>query len=264
MVERRGVRWGVIAVAGVVAAMLGLAAFLFTTARVPRVEQTRELVDSFDRVARVVVDTDSAGVQVDGSTASDRATVRTRLRWNTGDQPPYLVQLDGDTLRVRLRGCGLRVFGAFCDANVALTVPAGVSLTVDSDSGNVAVVGVGGSVRLLLDSGNADLRDVAGEVTAAMDSGNLAGTGLTSTAVRAESDSGSVSLQFAAMPGNVLTRTESGQVDILLPAGSGPYAVRTDTDSGQSRIDVATGATAGHQIEAATDSGDITIGYQSV
>ena len=259
--NRRRLNWATLAAVAVAGSLLA-GAILVMTALEDRVEQNREFTDSFGRATTVIVEVDSADVQI-GLSMDDSSTVRTRLHWNTR-QPPYAAGLDGGILTVRLRGCGFRVFGAYCEASVTMTVPADVTLRVRTDSGSVRVSGIQGPARLDADSGDLDVTGLGGPLAVRLDSGTLTGQGLTSTSVEVTLDSGDVDLQFNAAPATVQTRTDSGSVVIAVPSGSGPYGVKTHTDSGETIVEVPTAADAEHQIDAATDSGDITIRYQTV
>jgi hypothetical protein len=260
--NRRRLNWGTLAAVAAAGSLLA-GAVLVMTALQDRVDQAREFSNSFDRAAVVVVDVDTAQVQIGVSTSS-QSTVRTRLRWNTPRQPPYLAELLGDTLTVRSRGCGFHIFGAYCEAQVTIAVPADVELRLNTDAGRVRVADIRGTVRLVADSADLDLSGLGGPLSVRLDSGRLSGQNLASSSVEIDVDSGDVELQFANAPVAVRTRTDSGQIIIGVPSGTGPYGVRTRTDSGQTRVDVRTGVSAQHQIDAATDSGDITIRYQTV
>jgi hypothetical protein len=260
--NRRRLNWGTLAAVASAGALLA-GAVLVMTALQERVDQAREFSNSFDRAAMVVVEADAADVQI-GVSTTGQSTVQTRLRWNTPRQPPYLAELVGDLLTVRLRGCGFRIFGAYCEGQITIMVPPDVDLRVANDSGGVRVSGIRGNVQLSADSGDLNVTGLSGPVSARLDSGQFFGQNLSSPNVEVDVDSGDVNLQFDTAPAAVRARTDSGQVIIGVPPGSGPYGVRTHTDGGQTRVEVPTGASAQHQIDASTDSGDITIRYQTV
>jgi hypothetical protein len=260
--NRRRLNWGTLAAFAAAGSLLA-GAVLVMTALQDRVDQAREFSNSFGRATVIVVDVDAAEVQIGVSTDAT-STVHTRLRWNTPSQPPYLAEQIGDTLTVRTRGCGFHIFGAYCEAQVTIAVPADIELRLNTDSGRVRVSGIMGTVRLQADSADLDLSGLGGPLSARLDSGRLSARNLDSSSVEVELDSGDIDLQFDRAPVAVRTRTDSGQIVIAVPPGTGPYGVRTDTDSGQTRIDVPTGVGAQHQIDASTDSGDITIRYQTV
>jgi hypothetical protein len=245
----------------VLAVAAGAFAVLAVGSAQSRPVQSRQWDNSFDGVARVVVHIDEGDLRVAVAPTGTRATVGTRLRWNTKREPRYVARLDGDTLTVRAYDCAGRFLRSTCDADVRMTVPAAVHLEVTADTADVEAVGVRGPVRVTIDSGNANLRDLTGTIRTRMDSGDLTATGLTSPAVDVELDSGNVRLEFTAAPTEVLTSNDTSDVVILVPDGSGPYAVRTRTDSGTARVAVSTGDNQDHRIAVTNDSGDITIGY---
>jgi hypothetical protein len=229
---------GVVLAAGLVAA----AAVAVDRAR-SRPVVSRQVDHAFDGVARVVLRIDEGSVRVTGASAGARATVGTRLRWNTVAEPHYEARLDGDALVVRAEGCEGRHFRSTCAADVELTVPADARLDLTVDAAGVEVAGVRGPVRI------------------GIDSGDLTATGLASPTVDVAVDSGDVRLEFTAPPTDVRTRTDSSDVVILVPAGSGPYAVRTRTDSGTARVEVSTTDNPSRRISASNDTGDIRVGY---
>jgi hypothetical protein len=253
--------WATLAAVAVAGSLLA-GAVLVMTALEDRVEQSREFTSTFEGTSQVIVEVDTADVQI-GVSTDGRTSVRTRMRWNTR-QPAYTAEQVGGTLTVRLQRCGFHALGAFCVSDVAMTVPAAVDVQLRTDSGRVRIAGVRGTVRLTADSADLDLARLGGPVTARLESGHLVGQNLTSATVEAELDSGDVDLQFDTAPAAVRTRTDSGHVVIAVPSGSGPYGVKANTGSGATRIDVPTGPAVDHQIDASTDSGDITIRYQTV
>jgi hypothetical protein len=259
--NRRRLNWGTLAAVAVAGSLLA-GAVLVMTALEERVEQSREFTNTFDGTTRVIVEVDSTDVQI-GVSTDGTTSVRTQIRWNTR-QPGYTAAQVGGTLTVRLHSCGFNVFGAYCESHMAMTVPATVDLRLNTDSGGVRVAGLRGNVRVDGDSADLDLARLSGPVTARLDSGRLVGANLTSSSVEAELESGDVDLQFDTAPASVRTRTDSGHVVIAVPSGTGPYVVKTNTDSGATRVDVPTGPSVEHQIDASTDSGDITIRYQTV
>jgi len=263
MVRGRGVSWGTLA-AIVVAGALLAGAVLAMTALQDRVDQTRDFNDTFDGTTTVVVEGDSAQIQIGVSPSGQSTTVRAQLRWNTVREPLYTSNFDGTVLRLRMGRCGLRIFGSYCESSLTLTVPQTVDLRVRNDSGDVRVSGVRGPVSVSADSADVELTDLAGPLSIELDSGRLDGDRLTSTRVEATLDSGSVTLAFLTAPAEVRARTDSGQITIAVPSGSGAYGVQASADSGQTHVDVATATGTGRQINAETDSGNITIQYHTV
>jgi hypothetical protein len=59
----------------------------------------------------------------------------------------------------------------------------------------------------------------------------------------------------------VLARTGSGDVDVLLPAGPQAYAVTARTGSGDRDVDVRTDAESDRVVDVETGSGDASVPY---
>jgi hypothetical protein len=127
-----------------------------------------------------------------------------------------------------------------CYADLRVSVPAGVTVSVDADSGDVRAGWPDvREMRVHGDSGDIDLR--------------LAGR---QSRVYAHTDSGDVTTTVRAR--SVDARTDSGDVTVYVPRGD--YAVDADTDSGD--VDVAGISRNDHakkSIKARTDSGDVTV-----
>jgi hypothetical protein len=109
-----------------------------------------------------------------------------------------------------------------CSTDLRVTVPAGVGVTVEADSGDVHI-------------------ETAG-----------------ARAVDAQTDSGDVGVEARGETRRIAAQTDSGDVDVDVPAGE--YAVVADTDSGDVNIDgISRNDRAPRTIEARTDSGDVTL-----
>jgi DUF4097 and DUF4098 domain-containing protein YvlB len=101
--------------------------------------------------------------------------------------------------------------------------------------------------------------DVGGTLDVATSSGSVRASTLRSAIVRASSDSGSVRLDCAAVPGNLRTTSHAGSVHIGVP--NGRYAIETRTDSGEKHIGdgLTNDAAAPAKLYVRTDSGGVTI-----
>jgi hypothetical protein len=127
-----------------------------------------------------------------------------------------------------------------CLADLRVTVPAGVKVTVDADSGDIAADGI--------DVREAHVKSDSGDIELA-----LAGR---QTVVWAHTDSGNVDTTVAAR--TVDAQTDSGDVEVTVP--SGDYAVDAATDSGDVKLDgIARNDHAPKSIKARTDSGNVTL-----
>jgi len=168
-----------------------------------------------------------------------------------------------------------------CVTDLRVSVPAGATLTLDADSGDVDARGIDvGEARLQSDSGDMriELRgrqrlvraqtdsgdiDVAAAdartVDARTDSGDVVVTTRRTRDVEAHTDSGDVVVAASALPRRILGATDSGDVRVVVPRGE--YAVVARTDSGDVDIGgaISRNDRAARSIEARTDSGDVTL-----
>lgn len=148
-----------------------------------------------------------------------------------------------------------------CYADLRVTVPAGIKVTVEADSGDVEARGIDvRETRLQSDSGNVKLELVGRQrlVRAHTDSGNVDVVAANTRAVDAQTDSGNVTVNADGNPRRVVTHTDSGNVEVAVPKGD--YAVEAETDSGDVNIDgITRNDHASRSIQARTDSGNVTL-----
>jgi DUF4097 and DUF4098 domain-containing protein YvlB len=148
-----------------------------------------------------------------------------------------------------------------CSTDLRVTVPAGIEVTVDADSGDVHAGGIGvRDIHAQSDSGDVHLV-LAGRPSLAWahtDSGDVHLETAGARAVDARTDSGDVRVEARGETPRVAAQTDSGDVDVDVPAGE--YAVVADTDSGDVNIDgISRNDRAPRTIVARTDSGDVTL-----
>lgn len=253
----------------------------------------------FDGVRQLRLTVDSATVKVTAGTAT-RTTVGDQLRWSprTTGKPSVRSHLDGGTLTVDARGCGVSFGFNVCDVALNVAVPRGVPVNVQVDSGDTTVTGPTGALRVKGDSGGLTVRNatapvdadlnsgdvvidhstssaqlhtdsggvtvsgLAGDLTADVNSGSVSATGLTGQHVKLSADSGEQLLDFDAAPASVVTKDDSGSTTIRLPHDAGAYAVSAHTDSGANTIGVRQDPSATRRIQSSNDSGDITVSYK--
>jgi hypothetical protein len=155
--------------------------------------------------------------------------------------------------------CGHHVLECYADLRV--TVPAGVKVTVDADTGDVRASRIDvRDAQLRSDSGDvaADLVGRQRVVWAHSDSGDVDVSTRDVRAVDAQTDSGDVSVQAGGDPRSITGHSDSGGVDVTVPAGD--YAVDANTSSGKVDIDgISRNDHARRTIQARTDSGDVKL-----
>jgi len=192
-------------------------------------------------------------------------------------QPTLEQDVDDGVLTVEAR-CNASLVTCFSDLRIS--VPRGIRLELDADSGDVEARGIdvaavrvqsdSGDVRLKLagrqrlvraqtDSGDVDVvtRDVR-RVDARTDSGDVVVTTRATREVTAQTDSGNVVVAASRPPRRIVAGTASGDVRVVVPAGA--YRVATETGSGEVKVDaISRNDRVARSIEAHTDSGDVTL-----
>jgi hypothetical protein len=188
-------------------------------------------------------------------------------------------------LRLDIQGTHVHVSGGCddvtlgpCRTTLVMHVPAAVPVSVDGGSAELSASGMTAHVRLHTSSGDvtaegltggADLRTASGDVGARglagavslkSSSGDVSADGLQSRRVTASTSSGDVSLTFAATPDHVEALGHSGDMNVVVPPGSGPYDVVTSTSSGSTNAFPGSRG-ARRSIEVRTNSGDINLAY---
>ncbi len=228
---------------------LGLANFAFDSRSV----RTHTISGS----VREIVVTSHSG-DVDLVPADGRIVVRETMHY-VFEKPTLARSLDGGVLTLKTDCEGL----AFnCSTDLRITVPAGVKITVDADSGDVEGRRVAvADTHVETDSGDVSL-ELTGrqeQVWAHTDSGSVDVAAADAQAVDAETDSGDVTVDAAGTPSRIVAHTDSGEVEVAVAPGE--YAINAETDSGDVDVDDAISRNDGapRSIDAKTDSGDVEI-----
>ncbi|WP_242910776.1 DUF4097 family beta strand repeat-containing protein [Actinomadura terrae] len=206
-------------------------------------------------VTRVVVDFDSGHVLIaaggDGRVDVERRSVDGRVL-------DLKEVWEGDRLRlsgVCRDGNGKRV--TRCGARYVLRVPAAAEVEARADSGEVTVAGLTGAVSWTSGSGDLDLRDVRGRVRATTNSGAVTAAALRSPSVDARTNTGDVTLAFAAAPGWAGATTNTGDVQMTVPPGR--YRIGAATISGQRDVTIPEDAASPSTLEARSNTGDVRL-----
>ncbi len=223
------------------------------------VQQHLQATKVYERAARVLaLDTGSAQVTVQPG-LPDRVSVRRNLDW-TLREPVVSMTWAADVLTVSV-SCGRLpvVGGTDCDVSLDIEVPAGTQVSGRSTSGSTEVRGLTGDVRLTTTSGAILLAGLGGQVTARSSSGMIQGGSLASARVRADTGSGQVRLAFARPPDAVSVSAGSGEIGIVVPAGS-RYRITGRSRSGDGSIDpVLADPGSQRSIDVAAGSGRVTV-----
>ena len=189
-------------------------------------------------IERVVVSAGTGKVHLEG-TESQRVMVREQLQW-LWRKP---------TVHTGVRGATLTVSGSCpdtgpvnrCKADIDLAIPFDADVVVQGDSGDISAERLAGHLELITDSGDVEGRE------------------LNPTVVRATTDAGNVDLGFATQPVSVTANSDSGDVDVTVPAG-GEYRVEATTDAGDVEVQgILRNDHASRSITATADAGDVTV-----
>jgi DUF4097 and DUF4098 domain-containing protein YvlB len=205
---------------------------------------------------REIVVTSAAG-DIDLAPAAARLEVRETQHYVL-TKPKLEQALAGGVLTLE-SDCGAKVLTCYDDLRV--TVPAGVAVSADTDSGDVGATAIPArNARLRSDSGDVRLQ-LAGRQQLAWahtDSGDVDVVAAAADAVDAQSSSGDVTVDAGGRPRRVVARSDSGDLTLTVPPGE--YAVDATTDSGHVKVDgITLNDRAPSSIEARTDSGDVTV-----
>ena len=213
---------------------------------------------TIDGTVREIVVTSHSG-DVELVPSGGRVVVRETMRY-VFEQPTLTRSLDDGvlTLDTDCDGFGLNN----CSTDLRITVPAGVKIRVDADSGDIEGRRVALSdAHVESDSGDVSL-ELAGSQTlvwAHTDSGSVEVTAADVQAIDAETDSGDVTVDAAGTVRRIVAHTDSGDAEVRVPPGD--YAIDAATDSGEVDIDraISRNDRATRSIDAETDSGDVDI-----
>jgi hypothetical protein len=170
------------------------------------------------QVTEIVVKSDSG--DVDLVPGGKQVEVRETQHYVFFKKPKLKQKLEGGVLTLEV-DCDIPVLTCYSDLEV--TVPTGIKVTVDGDSGDI----------------NADLKDPQ--------------------LIDAQTDSGDVDISADGHPLKIVAKSDSGDVEVAVPKGH--YAIDSDSDSGDVSKDaglIDTGDSP-KSIEAKSDSGDVKL-----
>lgn len=171
-------------------------------------------------------------------------------------KPTLTVSTPGSSVAIKA-SCQLSLFQG-CSVRISVEVPASADITASSGSGDVTAANLG-NVTLRTASGDVRATSITGVTSLRADSGDITATGLTSSDVTANDDSGTVSLDFTAVPRRLAVQDSSGDVRVSLPPGDQAYNVAAHSDSGNTRIGVPTDPSSANTISVSVASGDVQI-----
>jgi len=183
-----------------------------------------------------------------------------------------------------------------CGLDGTLSVPAGVSVSVNTDGadatasdisapvtlhsagGDLSADHITGRLHLSTEGGNIHLDTVtapltvstlggdigaanvsSATVTMSTSGGNIQATGVRSPALTASTNGGDIEIVFSSVPVNVHVSTAGGNITLVLPPGSQEYNVKTHASGGNVSDALARNSASANTITATTVGGDITL-----
>ncbi|PYC68040.1 hypothetical protein C7C46_29755 [Streptomyces tateyamensis] len=213
-------------------------------------------------ITAVELDLENSSVQVIGE-AGSAVSITQHERW-TVDRPRVTRAVTGSTLHLTAR-CPRSwvLLAGRCGVQFALVVPPTTRLTAKGGASAVYAEGLTGEISARAGSGSVTLKRDSGPIAVRVDSGSVTGQELGSARVKAQADSGSVTLGFVQPPQELTLVTDSGSATATLPRGSG-YQVVSSVGSGSSDVDPGLqDASSRRTITATTGSGSLSLGYGS-
>ncbi|WP_158847272.1 DUF4097 family beta strand repeat-containing protein [Saccharothrix deserti] len=221
-----------------------------------------------DQVTEVRLQNGSGDVIVRSRTGGgDNTEIRRRVEYPKDmDKPGVSHRMEGSTLV--LDGCGsqcsvdyevtvpskeVRITGENNSGDVRLEGVAGVD--VEIGSGDATVRAVSGAVRISNGSGDLDVADVAGDFTGEIGSGNAKLSDMRGP-VTIDNRSGDVHVRMTAVV-SVRAEADSGNLTVDVPQGA--YNVDVESGSGDTAVDVKDDPNASAALVLRARSGDVTV-----
>ncbi len=186
-----------------------------------------------DKVSTLSIDAGAGDVTIRAGGPPDTVEVTRKTR--SANDLTALAVTGGPTDGTLSLGCA-----SGCDIDYEIRLPAGVTVTVQTGSGDIELEGILGPVSLQTGSGDVDADIV------------------TSGTLTTRTGSGDMDLRLASAPSLISAKSGSGDVDIEVPNDQ-RYDVDAQTGSGDRDIVVQRQDDAEKRIQIETGSGDITV-----
>ena len=221
-------------------------------------------------VTSLVVQSYGGQVQVTSGQVN-RVQITETIAYDQQARPPAVMQsVSGGRLALSGRACA----SADCYVNFRMTVPPGVTVTVSTGGGPVAVSGTagavlasgGGPVRATLiggpltvntAGGSLELRGLSGPLRAETGGGTLVAQDLAAATATITTGGGTATVAFDAAPESVSVTTDGGPAVLAVPGG--PYAVTADSGGGPESLDIATDPAARPTLTVSSGGGPLRI-----
>ncbi|TWF82493.1 putative adhesin [Pseudonocardia hierapolitana] len=235
----------------VVVLACGIGAFSLLSAVVTgTVERTNAFASA---TGRLVVDAD--GDVTIGPSSDGRVHVHTVVRHGLGE--PEIVQ-ESTLGGVRLGARCSEFLAVRCDVRHEVQVPPTFRVLIDGSEGDVTASRLSGPLTVDRLTGDITADDLTGPLDLSSHAGEITGDALRTEVLRADSDVGDVRLELVVPPRSVEITTESGDVDLAVPADT-TYRVDARTDTGRQRVLVPLDPDSTRTLRVDGDSGDVTV-----
>ena len=258
LVQGRGIRRAWLAVACLLAVpMLALGAMQATSV-LAHEERTERTEVAAGGLTGVLIDNDAGSVEVVGVDGADSVVVHARISEGLRSTGHRVTERDGWLV---VRGTCPLFAAEWCGVDYTIEVPVDMYVDVSGDRG-VRVSDVRGGVDAHSKASAVELARVGGDVTMSANQGRLEGTDLTAERVHARVNQGSMTLEFAESPREIVADANQGSVDIVLPEDPDiSYATETSADQGSVNDRINTSPRSDRSIRVEANQGSITIRY---
>ena len=244
---------------GSVVAVLGLMISTLQVVGLIAHEEHDETVRVDDPAVAVLdVGSDAGAIEIVGA---DTEVVRIEARVSDGlVDTRFTQEVVGDRLQVRVR-CLAVLANQCCGARLRIVVPRALEVKVRARGDSVTLRGISGRVDAESSDGSVEAEALAGDTRLHSSNGSVRGTRLRTESIVADSDNGSVRLEFAVPPVSVITSSDNGSVDVAVPRGDDAYAVSVDSSNGSTDNLVQSDPESDRRIVASSSNGSVTVRY---
>ncbi|MBB6554377.1 DUF4097 family beta strand repeat-containing protein [Nonomuraea rubra] len=180
----------------------------------------------------------NSGDAVITETGGTAVRVVETLHWRgEGSKPKPEHKVEGETLLMSYT-CPSD-WGGGCSVDYKIEIPKGLSVDLETGSGNLT------------------LRNLTGPIDVNAGSGDVDAAGLAGKQVFAETGSGNLELKYVTAPDSA--ELEAGSGDITLSVPDGAYDVKSEVGSGDTAVTVKNDTSSAHKISLTAGSGNITV-----
>ena len=244
---------------GSIAAVLGLVFGVVQVVGVLAHEERTEVATISDPAVAVLdVASDVGRVEIIGANVTD---VRITARVSDGMvATDFRYRVVGDRLEVRVR-CNRLVGGPWCGAALRILVPRNLEVHAYSDSDQVIVRGISGRVDAASSDGSVEAEGLSGAAFLHSSNGSVRASRLRTNSIQANSDNGSVRLEFDRAAGSTIAKSANGNVEISVPRDGAGYAIDISSGNGSTDNQVQTDSTSARRVVASSENGNVTVRY---